>query len=398
MGCWNGTCSVSNLAITAGTKVKVIVIKNNVDFPDATAFVYDGGYAAPMSFCIDASYNDYGSVEDIVDNKAMQLFRDWFITELGKGNIKIQADSHSNFDPANPKDTDIFEVLERGYVEYKSTYFSWNKETETGGNKEAWVNLGFSMIHGDIFETVQASMFKSSDYELKDFTLESLKTECTYAVEDFFLQETEDLTEDEIDTELDKLNELEETEEVKEQKLKLLRSLGKLWKTGSNGWDADCRKLGDWSNIVRVLSGSEGASMKMFRYYFRELKSIIEDEKEDTVQMIMDIISVIKMMNSLRVAWSSQTGAGSQSFDEDAYLGLAEGIKKVVYNNRVDIENGSIYCTEDFTQFSSNAKFKEDSEYKVVSVDWSKDSIWVKVSEDMTTVISYDEYQKYFEY
>jgi hypothetical protein len=60
MGCWNKTCGLSNLQITAGTPVYVFVLERNS--------TYDGCYATglyrPSLFPFVSEYNDYGGGEN----------------------------------------------------------------------------------------------------------------------------------------------------------------------------------------------------------------------------------------------------------------------------------------------------------------------------------------------
>jgi hypothetical protein len=61
MGCWNGTCAVSNLHVTAGQDVIVfLLLKNN----EHRSFCYGNALydICPIPFY--GKYNDYGAVED----------------------------------------------------------------------------------------------------------------------------------------------------------------------------------------------------------------------------------------------------------------------------------------------------------------------------------------------
>jgi hypothetical protein len=60
MGCWNKTCGLSNLHITAGTPVYVFVLEKNKDY-DAC---YSTGLFAPLLLPFESVYDDYGGGED----------------------------------------------------------------------------------------------------------------------------------------------------------------------------------------------------------------------------------------------------------------------------------------------------------------------------------------------
>ena len=60
MGCWNKTCGLSNLHITAGTPVYVFVLERNKDY-DAC---YATGLFSPVLLPFESEYDDYGGGEN----------------------------------------------------------------------------------------------------------------------------------------------------------------------------------------------------------------------------------------------------------------------------------------------------------------------------------------------
>jgi len=71
MGCWNGTCMISNLPIIVGDKVKLVFIKPSYSFRELKqcgSYVYSIDAFAPSFLPISATYDDYGSVENIVED------------------------------------------------------------------------------------------------------------------------------------------------------------------------------------------------------------------------------------------------------------------------------------------------------------------------------------------
>lgn len=63
MGSYNETCMLSHLQIICGDDVKLIIlVKNN----NSNHFCYHNEMYAPLCLPIDAKYNDYGGVEDVV--------------------------------------------------------------------------------------------------------------------------------------------------------------------------------------------------------------------------------------------------------------------------------------------------------------------------------------------
>jgi hypothetical protein len=60
MGCWNKTCGLSNLHITAGTPVYVFVLERNKDYDQC----YATSLFSPVLLPFESVYDDYGGGED----------------------------------------------------------------------------------------------------------------------------------------------------------------------------------------------------------------------------------------------------------------------------------------------------------------------------------------------
>jgi hypothetical protein len=60
MGCWNKTCGLSNLHITAGTPVYVFVLEKNKDYDHC----YSTSLFTPLLLPFESTYDDYGGGED----------------------------------------------------------------------------------------------------------------------------------------------------------------------------------------------------------------------------------------------------------------------------------------------------------------------------------------------
>lgn len=74
MGCWNGTCGVSQLPIRVGDPVRAFLIGvPPYSKGDQSGYCYSDGRGYPMTLGFKAEYNDYGGVEKIEES---------FVTEL----------------------------------------------------------------------------------------------------------------------------------------------------------------------------------------------------------------------------------------------------------------------------------------------------------------------------
>lgn len=76
MGCWNGTCMISNLPILSGEEVKLVILtshKDTVKITNTTGYYYSTDLLTPAFFPITGIYNDYGMIEDIQKDWAYDL-------------------------------------------------------------------------------------------------------------------------------------------------------------------------------------------------------------------------------------------------------------------------------------------------------------------------------------
>jgi len=65
MGCFNGTCVITNLPLVAGEPTVLIPLAfNKFNDRNYTGLVYATDAAYPLTFPIDGAYNDYGAIED----------------------------------------------------------------------------------------------------------------------------------------------------------------------------------------------------------------------------------------------------------------------------------------------------------------------------------------------
>lgn len=72
MGCWNGTCGISNLPIKSGEKIALFVIeRNKYAETNSGGFCYATDQYSPVTIPILGEYNDYGGIENISSNEKL---------------------------------------------------------------------------------------------------------------------------------------------------------------------------------------------------------------------------------------------------------------------------------------------------------------------------------------
>lgn len=177
MGCWNGTCFLSNLSIRHGDKIKLQLLvprcygrlghsRDSVDLDaykasddprDINGVTYINGAYAPLAPAITGEYNDYGSIENVEDNDALKFLKQYVKSLVKQEDIvslrsvdtwlyrdrekKNQPTGLKATIPVNVDDIDAFiNIVERGSIIIKSPY-------------SGWVRLRFVMMHDDIYQS-----------------------------------------------------------------------------------------------------------------------------------------------------------------------------------------------------------------------------------------------------
>jgi len=100
MGCWNGTCLLSNLPIRAGQRAVAYVIQYN-EYGNKTiansGVCYSHEYAKPISLPIRGEYDDYGGIEGYnglaaeLAASGLQVSVTQVVRELERGNLANQS-------------------------------------------------------------------------------------------------------------------------------------------------------------------------------------------------------------------------------------------------------------------------------------------------------------------
>lgn len=93
MGCWNGTCAVSNLPITQGTKVRGFILVPNEysdeKLPLGSGICYSTDLFTPLSIAIRGEYNDYGAMENIIKDSNTDLILKYINQKIKDGKLKL---------------------------------------------------------------------------------------------------------------------------------------------------------------------------------------------------------------------------------------------------------------------------------------------------------------------
>lgn len=141
MGCWNGTCMISNLPIIVGEKVKLVFLHTPYGNFDEKlkkpAYCYPNDIFHPGTLALDAEYDNYGGVENIEEGINLNLIENYFKTTYSK--IILNDEVFVEFTIYN-----IIEGIKGGdlMVLYEDD------------NKWRRPNLNFVMIRKDVWDNI----------------------------------------------------------------------------------------------------------------------------------------------------------------------------------------------------------------------------------------------------
>ena len=97
MGCWNGTCALTNLPIREGEEVYLYILKKNDYFKLESVgggICYPTEIAHPHTLPLLGTYNDYGAVENIKNDSLTKAVLKSL--NYDKSILQLQNDMHEN--------------------------------------------------------------------------------------------------------------------------------------------------------------------------------------------------------------------------------------------------------------------------------------------------------------
>lgn len=142
MGCWNATCTLSNLPIHSGEKILAIPIAET-HYPHNGNYPYPDSIYSPIMPPLYGSYDGYGSIENC-DNLTVEVVEGFFQT-LKENDVLCGIDSDDSLQ-------DMFGLMCRGDV-----YFQHSVEARK-------LQTSVAFVRQDIFETLSAQAQNEETY------------------------------------------------------------------------------------------------------------------------------------------------------------------------------------------------------------------------------------------
>lgn len=278
MGCWNGTCGISQLPILSGDRVFGLLIAvphKPIECPSGSCYETEFGF--PISLPFRGNYNDYGGMENIEENKNTKAI----------------------FNEFAPKDCENFEQLINDIVERDEL----TKDLEYYGE----CGVGLFMVLEDVIKEL---MNAKSDNSFQAVEISR-----------------------ELHTKM--------AEAFKERYFKTKKDLGDIWpKFSYSVWDPyysskdeEYKTLGYVNSFLSPLH--KGSTVGNYYDYIKAVMgNIINSNENDKFQQFTEITywayCIRRSIAYLRKSYIPNAGKGSQSTGHDFYIKLAKAIRDVV--------------------------------------------------------------------
>lgn len=305
MGCWNGTCGISQIAIRAGEPtIGFLMVRNPGDKWSANGHCYTTEYWCPLSLHIKGTYNDYGGLEDVDEN-------DWSVEVAHKYIIEnmIERDEGENkyHDIAVKKDDLGWENLSEAMHEDRIEL-----EFADGFMKEYYPNttglqVGLMMVHKKVFDAI---IEQGIDYWGGAITMDSLMKDGKDIVA-YFRENDRTINGAVTDSE---------------------KALAEILM--DHGMDMVCRDDHD-NHLRQITISSEGANFNAGKVYLRYLsEKVYEGYTDEQLDVIIKKLSEFYIfqsaMSMMRKTWMPQAGSGGQSDEPELYTAVNKTVDGII--------------------------------------------------------------------
>lgn len=160
MGCWNGTCGLSGLPITAGTEIYVFpIVETHRD-----SFCYTTALYRPSVVPFRAEYNDYGAGEDC-SGPALELLMNGIRDQL----VEMEIGKNRYHDIAVKREIFDVDMFFEACHEHRLQFYNPFRQLE---DKPQNLNVFFTMIRKDVVDRLwnewSFDLWKDSDVSVPD--------------------------------------------------------------------------------------------------------------------------------------------------------------------------------------------------------------------------------------
>jgi len=298
MGCWNGTCGISQMPILAGQRIWAFLIgvAGYRDNPSSSGHCYSTDLGFPMTLPIRGKYNDYGGIESIEENYNTELILDIFR------------------DTEGDKFPDI-ETLLNDQVERDSyTFYVEDKEERRYIEK---FPVGLFMVLEDIALSLKGVRTSYERY-CETYPRKHMRQDARYFMK-FLVEEAERLKEIYGEDML--------SDELKDHML-------------FNSRNDRCEKSSRYDNQFAVVFNDRGFAgapiydaWKPYREYIKSLAAQGKTSGKEVDELVTDACDldlVARALSLMRKSWFPQSGKGGQGENYEFYWKLTTAMRRQI--------------------------------------------------------------------
>jgi len=331
---WNGTCGISQLPITSGTRVKTILMLQS-EFAKGiggAGTCYCSAYFRPWFFAVTAEYNDYGSIENIQEDWNTKYMLETFQKWLAEGEVKILDNDECEINSPNIKTfkklDDVFDCVERGSLVVKNPGDSFNSKEQKWEPTGGYLKIGMFMV----LETVFDDMVKATNRFL------NLK-------ENAYYKKYDDEPRREAIIAINKARAHKNDDNIKDEELRgMLRDL----------------------HVDRLLGDliEEHAAFKHYKDLLYNPDIITVDE---FFAKLDEVSALSSAMCYLRKLWFPQTGQGSQNEELLFNKALIEAMSEHIGHRDAEFHRQAIESAKWEKEYKAEAAKKKAAKKKKVT-------------------------------
>lgn len=344
MGCWNKTCAVSNLHITAGQRVVIFMLGKQ---PKQYDFCYVNSYYDLCLLPFYGEYNDYGAAEN-----CSGIGMNYIVEELRNKLVEMEQGKNPYHDPPAKKET--FDIEQLFELDHEGRLSVEGKNWPIGEAR----TVTHVQIHGDVFDhIIEHHTFEDSYFD-KTGGKEEFKTR-TYNFKDVVADIPEYIGR--LRSETESLRKLDGPESAF-RKLMSRQLTSMLFKYEERNL------AGKW-----LTFGSVGSMDRPFLINGAELV-ITEASKMNDEQLTELLTEFLKgawinaFMTATRKAWVKPIGEGSQNNEHKGFDVLIGAMQVVLSKEKGEIEEARLEEEKFMREYEAKEAAKKTTKAKKTKV------------------------------
>lgn len=364
MGCWNHTCAISNLHITAGQDVVVfLLIKKHEE--SVSSFCYGNALYDVVPLPFYGKYDDYGGVEDctgfglpiIMEELKSRLYKFgqgpnlYHDCEVTPDNLTVEklfeADHEGRLgidDPVRWSNDDYdknkLEEMRLNSGLTSSQQYELDRLASKIKKENSFRQVTHVVIHGDIFRAITEKWY-IEEYVGEGEGNKGYRNSYTHLYfKDLIASIPEYISLKKNNVERKKVIKEKLNSDINEAlRNELLEELLTMRHDWSNLWDSPCHAV-KWMNYAH----SSGESNVWGLIHIDEMVSEYTEKEdwaglESFVKEILTASWINSFMSFTRKIWVKQTGSGSQNSEPLGYTVLAQAVLDITEAERGNVED-----------------------------------------------------------